>query len=52
MSLILDHKKDLFPLGEKRTGTTISWSPPIANWNAWSGNNIDDGPLATVSLLI
>ena len=41
---------NLFPISEKRPGMTISWSPPISNWNAWSGSNIDEGHLATLSL--
>lgn len=28
----------------------IPWSPPQPNWNPWLGINIDEGPLATVSL--
>lgn len=28
----------------------VSWSPPQANWNPWTGCNIDEGPLATMSL--
>ncbi|XP_063369179.1 dosage compensation regulator [Cydia amplana] len=28
----------------------VSWSPPQANWNAWTACNIDEGPLATNSL--
>ncbi|KAI8423074.1 hypothetical protein MSG28_014159 [Choristoneura fumiferana] len=32
------------------TGGVVSWSPPQANWNAWTACNIDEGPLATTSL--
>jgi len=28
----------------------IPWSPPQPNWNPWLAINIDEGPLATVSL--
>ncbi|CAH1405915.1 unnamed protein product [Nezara viridula] len=28
----------------------VSWSPPLQNWNPWTGCNIDEGPLATASL--
>ncbi|KAL0811429.1 hypothetical protein ABMA28_009831 [Loxostege sticticalis] len=31
-------------------GGVVSWSPPQANWNAWTGCNIDEGPLASMSL--
>ncbi|XP_041768072.1 dosage compensation regulator isoform X1 [Anopheles merus] len=30
--------------------SVISWSPPVPNWNAWLGCNIDEGYLATASL--
>ncbi|XP_061380109.1 dosage compensation regulator isoform X2 [Danaus plexippus] len=32
------------------TSGVISWSPPQANWNAWTGFNIDEGPLASATL--
>ncbi|CAB3258411.1 unnamed protein product [Arctia plantaginis] len=28
----------------------VSWSPPQANWNAWTQCNIDEGPLANTGL--
>lgn len=28
----------------------MSWSPPQQNWNPWTGCNIDEGPLASISL--
>ncbi|XP_059045473.1 dosage compensation regulator [Achroia grisella] len=28
----------------------VSWSPPQPNWNAWTGCNIDEGPLSTTTL--
>lgn len=28
----------------------VSWSPPAQNWNPWTNCNIDEGPLATMSL--
>uniref|UniRef100_A0A182JYZ5 RNA helicase n=1 Tax=Anopheles christyi TaxID=43041 RepID=A0A182JYZ5_9DIPT len=30
--------------------SVISWSPPIPNWNAWLGCNVDEGYLATATL--
>ncbi|PIK44367.1 putative ATP-dependent RNA helicase A [Apostichopus japonicus] len=30
--------------------TGVSWSPPQANWNAWLGCNIDEGPLVSMTL--
>lgn len=29
--------------------SVVPWSPPVANWNPWTGCNIDEGPLAQVS---
>ncbi|XP_028172937.1 dosage compensation regulator-like, partial [Ostrinia furnacalis] len=31
-------------------GGVVSWSPPQANWNPWTSCNIDEGPLAKMSL--
>ena len=28
----------------------IPWSPPQVNWNPWTSCNIDEGPLANVSM--
>ena len=28
----------------------VTWSPPAPNWNPWSACNIDEGPMAFVSL--
>lgn len=33
-----------------RSVGVIPWSPPQPNWNPWLAINIDEGPLATVSL--
>ena len=43
----LDH---LLPHTTARQGGTVSWSPPQQNWNPWQAANIDEGPLASVSL--
>ncbi len=32
------------------SGSVISWSPPVPNWNAWNASNIDEGYLASASL--
>lgn len=48
VSLLPDLKKNLFEASEKRPGGTVSWCPPLPNWNPWNGCNIDDGPLAFV----
>ncbi|KAJ2941488.1 hypothetical protein O0L34_g14536 [Tuta absoluta] len=36
--------------GKQTPGGLISWSPPQSNWNAWTAFNIDEGPLASMSL--
>ncbi|KAK3874012.1 hypothetical protein Pcinc_021030 [Petrolisthes cinctipes] len=40
--------------GEQRPpaqpGGVVSWSPPQPNWNPWTGCNMDEGPLAKMSL--
>lgn len=28
----------------------VPWAPPLTNWNAWTSCNIDEGPLASVSM--
>ncbi len=50
ISLVINNDGKLFEPSEKRLASIISWCPPIQNWNPWLGSNIDDGPLATVSL--
>ena len=50
MILKSDKKAMFFDVAEGNSGV-ISWSPPIPNWNPWTGSNIDEGPLAHVSLL-
>jgi ATP-dependent RNA helicase A len=39
----------LFEASEKKHGMTVSWCPPMQNWNPWIGCNIDEGPMATVT---
>lgn len=48
VSLVPDSQHELYPVSEKRPGTTVSWSPPFVNWNPWTGANIDEGFYATV----
>ena len=28
----------------------VSWSPPMPNWNPWTGCNIDEGPLSNANM--
>ncbi|RMZ98165.1 ATP-dependent RNA helicase A [Brachionus plicatilis] len=46
--LIAKKKSKIFEQDDIKPGSTIVWSPPIPNWNAWMACNIDDGPLANM----
>lgn len=48
--LIHDLAPERKPKPFESSGTVITWSPPISNWNAWNASNIDEGYLATASL--
>ncbi|CAF0903640.1 unnamed protein product [Brachionus calyciflorus] len=48
--LLPEHRNNLFEPSDIKPGCTITWSPPTMNWNPWIGCNIDEGPLANVSL--
>ncbi|XP_053619357.1 dosage compensation regulator isoform X2 [Plodia interpunctella] len=47
--LQLDRVKAMREAKQAPSGV-VSWSPPQPNWNAWTGCNIDEGPLASTSL--
>lgn len=50
-SLIINRcLEDVQPAARRHPGGVISWSPPQPNWNPWSNCNIDEGPLAFLSL--
>ncbi|XP_076436287.1 ATP-dependent RNA helicase A-like isoform X2 [Babylonia areolata] len=50
-SLIVQESLDEFePAPRRNTPGVVPWSPPQPNWNAWVNCNIDEGPLATVTL--
>ncbi|KAI1724175.1 double-stranded RNA binding motif domain-containing protein [Ditylenchus destructor] len=51
-SLIIDQKLEDFPLSEVHTSANvISWAPAgLDNWNAWRSMNIDEEPLAFMSM--
>ena len=40
----------LLPDSKPGQAGIVSWSPPQQNWNPWLAANIDEGPLASVSL--
>ena len=50
VSLVPPSKTNLFPAVPKYPGMPIAWCPPTVNWNPWIGCNIDEGPLANMSL--
>lgn len=40
-----------FEPSQRQSGAgVVPWSPPQVNWNPWTSCNIDEGPLAFVSL--
>uniref|UniRef100_A0A914VJY0 RNA helicase n=1 Tax=Plectus sambesii TaxID=2011161 RepID=A0A914VJY0_9BILA len=52
VSLLTDVKLDEFPVSKPFPAGVVSWCPPLQNWNPWRGSNIDEGPLAFVSILV
>uniref|UniRef100_A0A915DYP3 DRBM domain-containing protein n=1 Tax=Ditylenchus dipsaci TaxID=166011 RepID=A0A915DYP3_9BILA len=50
VSLVINQQLEKFPLAESYQAGSISWSPSQQNWNPWYGNNIDEKPLAFMSL--
>uniref|UniRef100_A0A158P5Q9 RNA helicase n=1 Tax=Angiostrongylus cantonensis TaxID=6313 RepID=A0A158P5Q9_ANGCA len=49
-SLLTNCKLDQFPDSKAAPPGNISWAPPMQNWNAWRASNIDEPPLAFMSL--
>ncbi|XP_053976176.1 dosage compensation regulator isoform X1 [Hylaeus volcanicus] len=50
ISLITNQVLDDFISSVPQPAGVVSWSPPQQNWNPWTGCNIDEGPLATITL--
>ncbi|XP_019699351.1 dosage compensation regulator isoform X2 [Harpegnathos saltator] len=50
ISLLTNQVLDDFISSVPQPAGVVSWSPPQANWNPWTGCNIDEGPLSTTSL--
>ncbi|CAD5222539.1 unnamed protein product [Bursaphelenchus xylophilus] len=50
--LIIDQKLTEFPVNEDhpKTSGLVAFAPPSQNWDPWKGANIDEPPLATMSL--
>lgn len=49
-TLLIDQKLDVFEDSMDTLSYPISWSPPFINWNPWRGSNIDEPPLARMTL--
>ncbi|CAA90409.2 ATP-dependent RNA helicase A [Caenorhabditis elegans] len=49
-SLLTDVKLAQFPVSEICSASNISWAPPLQNWNPWRASNIDEEPLAFMSM--
>lgn len=50
VSLLSDHVVEDFLASKPQAAGVVPWSPPQPNWNPWTGCNIDEGPLSTMSL--
>ncbi|VDM47956.1 unnamed protein product [Toxocara canis] len=50
VSLLIQQKLDQFDVSEPSSGCVISWSPALQNWNPWKASNIDEAPLAFMTL--
>jgi ATP-dependent RNA helicase A len=50
ISLITDHVIEDFISSKPLLAGVVSWSPPQQNWNPWTCCNIDEGPLASMTL--
>lgn len=48
---LVQSKMATFEPSQRQSGAgVVPWSPPQVNWNPWTSSNIDEGPLAYVSL--
>lgn len=49
-SLLTSKVLDEFIASAPSAVGVVSWSPPVPNWNPWTGCNIDEGPLSQANL--
>ncbi|KAK3930801.1 Dosage compensation regulator [Frankliniella fusca] len=49
-SLLVSKVLDEFIASAPSGVGVVSWSPPVPNWNPWTGCNIDEGPLSQATL--
>lgn len=48
---LVQGKMAVFEPSQRQSGAgVVPWSPPQVNWNPWTSSNIDEGPLAFVSV--
>lgn len=50
VSLVQGKMATFEPSQRQSASGVVPWSPPQVNWNPWTSSNIDEGPLAYVSL--
>lgn len=50
ISIINSTVLDEFISTKTQSAGVVPWAPPLQNWNTWTGCNIDEGPLAQLSL--
>ncbi|XP_017888277.1 dosage compensation regulator isoform X2 [Ceratina calcarata] len=50
ISLLTNQVLDDFISSVPQPAGVVSWSPPQQNWDPWAGCNIDEGPLALMTL--
>nr|XP_034195568.1 dosage compensation regulator isoform X1 [Osmia lignaria] len=50
VSLLTNQVLDDFISSVPQPAGVVSWSPPQQNWDPWTGCNIDEGPLAAMTL--
>ncbi|KAK6620959.1 hypothetical protein RUM43_011258 [Polyplax serrata] len=50
ISIINSTVLDEFRTSKIQPAGVVTWSPPLQNWNTWTGVNIDEGPLAHSTL--
>ncbi|GFW90887.1 ATP-dependent RNA helicase A [Trichonephila clavipes] len=48
--LTLEKNMEVDTQSRPHPGGVVPWSPPQPNWNPWTSCNIDEGPLAAMSL--
>ncbi|CAB3404304.1 unnamed protein product [Caenorhabditis bovis] len=50
VSILADQKLLQFPDSDITQVSNVSWAPPMQNWNPWRASNIDEPPLAFMTM--